>query len=67
MLFRATRSLAGHETLEDESYVVRKASKFTDSEIFGDFTYNILRVFTIPTYRVNLLCPLPKVVRFKIW
>jgi len=53
MLFRATRSLAGHETLE--SYVVRKASKFTDSEIFGDFTYNILRVRTIPTYRVYRL------------
>ena len=45
----ATRSLVGHETLEDKWYTVIKASKFRFSEIL--LYYHILHVHAIHTYR----------------
>ena len=57
MLFCATRRVVGHEALENEWYIVIKAYKFTVFDILRDFFlhYYILRVHTIPTYRVYQL------------
>ena len=49
MLFRATRSLAGHETLEDEWYVVIKACKLTVFEILRNFLYYYKNLYCVST------------------
>ena len=50
MFSRATVSVVGTYTLEDEWYVVIKACKLTVFEILRDFLYcHILRVCAIPT------------------
>ena len=48
MLSRAIGSLVGHETLEDEQYVVIKAYKFTVFEIWRDL--NVLSYIACPRY-----------------
>jgi len=56
MLFCTTRDLAGHETLEDEWYVVINVYKLTIFDIWRDFLYyHIMCVCAIRTYRVYQL------------
>ena len=42
MLFCTTKHVVGHETLEDERYIVIKAYMFTVLEILRDFFCHIL-------------------------